>query len=471
MSKLSKDTKFEFDPEFQQAILQYTLTDRNGHKALKLFDDTFFTLIEHQVIAKAIKTYFKRKKKLPQDKIYLKEEIRQLLTSRDYSKYFQEKEREDILKLVSKLYSTPVKDGDELLLKIAQFNSYCRLKDTLERVNLQDFNQYENFAAQVQKAIAIHSSHKSDAGTWLLADLEKRQAERSSEGDIFPTPWRQLNKISSSHRGYDKSIVGVIIGPEKKFKTGVLVNLARGYLKLRKRILYVDLENGQNSLALRMEQSISRKEKGDVLSGEYNEQIKKIFRKYKRLGSDIDIKRFPAYSTTALDIEAYMDKQYREHGIKYDGMIIDYVGLMGSISGQKDDTQRISDAYIDIKNLTERKDLEITWTANHITREAKKRIASRYEPNDTAKCIDINRHVDLMLGVNYTEEEYEQGVMRLELIQQRDGESEGRIFTWVDRKTQHVKEFSKSEVDKYYEHVRSLTEEEHSKRKKTASDA
>lgn len=119
---------------------------------------------------------------------------------------------------------------------------------------------------------------------------------------------------------------------------------------------------------------------------------------------------------------------------------------MGSCSNMTDDTKRISDAYLDVKNLTLKWKFDITWTGHHITREAHKRRPYKYEPTDTAKCIDINRHVDAMFGINQNDSEKEAGIIRLEVVDIRDGLPDARCYLWMDLKIQRIDEFTSAQI-------------------------
>lgn len=442
------EDKFEFGTEFQETLLQYTVSDRNGYKALNLYKDQYFTLLEHQVIAKTLKLFYERKKQLPADKIILREFLRQLYLTKDFQGALTASDKKLIHRVVTKIYSGPVKGGDDIFDEAVKFARYIDLKHTLEHINLTDYAQYENFATKIRKSITIGNEFKKERGTFLFGDLKRRQFNRQLTDGVSPTPFWQLNRLTNGG-GYDKGSVIVIMGPEKRFKTGMLVNVSKAYLKRRKKVLYIDLENGQESLATRVEQSIMRKTKRDILSGKYDNEIQKKFRKFKRLGSEMDIKRMPAYSTTCNNIQNYVDEQYNEYGIRYDVILIDYVVLLGSISGKKDDVDRISDAYVDLKNLVAFNKFETCWTAHHITREGKKRTATCYHSNDAAKCIDVTRHVDAIIGINQNDGEREAGIVRLEIVEQRDGVRDGRAYFWLDIPTQSAIEFNKHEVDDY----------------------
>ena len=451
MKKEEKDkAKFSFDTDFQEHLLQYTVSDKNGHRAIQLYEDTYFALLEHAVVAKALKLYFKKKKRLPQSKAILREQLRQLLMSRDYQGALSADDKSRINKVVTKIFSGPVKGGDDLLESTVKFAQYIKLKDTVEKVNLSDFGQYDAFASEVRKSITIGNDLKEERGTFLIENLKDRQFRRKFNEDIVPTPFNQLNRLTNAG-GWTKGSVVVIIGPEKEFKTGLMVNIGKGYMKRKKKTLYIDLENGQEAIALRFEQNLMKKSKKDILSGAYDTKISKHFRKYKRLGGEIHIKRFSAYTTNCTHIQSYIDLLYNEFGIKFDNLIVDYAALLGAISGNTDDTQRISDVYIDIKNLALHNGYDHCWTPHHVIRGAEKRFQTKFLSSDTAKCIDIARHVDAMLGYNRSELDIAMNTARLEIVDQRDGVQHGFALFHVDYEKQLATETSKSERREYQE--------------------
>lgn len=125
---MPKKEKFQFDTEFQQTLLGFTVQDKQGYKALKLYHDTYFTLLEHQIIAKALKLYYKEKHKLPKSNIIFKEYLRQLFNTRDFANLILPDDRLQVAKLVDSIYTMAVKDGDEILLSASRFQSYVSLK-------------------------------------------------------------------------------------------------------------------------------------------------------------------------------------------------------------------------------------------------------------------------------------------------------------------------------------------------------
>src|ERR1700759_2288417 len=108
---MSQNEKYQFDVDFQQEILQFTVTDlKSGHKALELFKSEYFTLIPHTLIAEALKKYYAKKYIVP-SKAVLKEEIRQIFRRKEWQRVLMDSDKEQTFKAVDRIYRRPVKDA------------------------------------------------------------------------------------------------------------------------------------------------------------------------------------------------------------------------------------------------------------------------------------------------------------------------------------------------------------------------
>ncbi len=456
--------KFEFGEDFQENILQYAVTDNNGYRILTLIKDYYFTLVEHQIVAAAIKDFYKRKKKIPKGKAVLREFIRKFISQKNISTLLTAEDKPKIDSLLTRIYKSSVKDGEEVMEQTLKFARYVELKDVLENADLKNFDQYEVFSTSIQKAIRLGIEFKENRGTLLIENLRDRQSRRRVQDEVIPTPFRQVNQHTNAG-GFPKGSVIVLMGPEKEFKTGALVNVVRAGLRQRKKILYVDLENGQDNLATRLEQSIAKKTKIEILQGQYDEAIQKVFRKYKRLGSEVDVKRFPALITSTAHLQMYVDNQYAEMGIRYDWVIIDAPHLMSSLENIKEEEQRISNVFVEIKNFTELNQFDICYCAAHTKRDAEPRFATKFKSSDIAKCHDITRTVDALFGYQRSEIDKKLNTARWEIIDQRDGVSFGAAIFKVDYARQRMDECSKIEVEVYYQSIGEQVEAEEPKKK------
>ncbi len=473
MQKTELD-KFLFDVDFQDEILRYTLKDKNGYKALLLYKFEYFDLEDQKIIARAVHRFFKRTGRVPRSSALLNEELNGLFKTRDYAQAFLPKDRTAIKKKVTRLYKGILKEPDEILSKIKTFASYVEFKKVLEEVNLNDYNQYSTYLKKIQSAINVGMTINERQGLFIVnAAASRFIGRKASEDLIVPTRIRQMDKLTNAG-GYARGSVIVVIDKPKKGKTLFLVNVARWFISKRsekalaknKRVIYFDLENGEQNISFRIDQAVAQANKLEVMQGKHDEKLRKIYRKLRRLGGEVYVKRLPAYSTTN-DFQKVLDDIYSEYGIKFEVAVIDYMGLMGAVSGKKDDFERISDAYLDVKNWADHNELDMVFTGHHVKREAYNRRATRYRSDDLAKCIDIERHVDAIYGIQQNDTEEGAGIMRLELIVQRDGLPSGRAMFYVNLAHQKLVEFSTAQLHEYEETIgKDVRVEEESKPKR-----
>lgn len=436
--------KFEFGIDFQELILKYTVTEKKGYKLLELYDDTYFVLTPHAVIAYGLKKYYKKKKRVPEE-TYLRETLRSLdYSQKDVFENVTDEDRASLDNIITKLYSGTVADATLIVEKCINFARYVKFKEEMEKIDINRYDSYEQSLNKLRDANNIGSTIQEDYGVLVVEGIKERAHKRDQLVVSQPTPFWQFNKLLNSG-GTTKGNVILIAAEAKRFKTGFMINVCRYLMRRKRKVIYFDLENGQNALVLRAEQSIIRASQMEVASGELDERLLKVLRKYRRLGAEMMIKRMPAYQTTTDDLQAYLDKVKRDLGLTFTDCVIDFPDLMASLSGTKEDTQRISDAYVDVKNFAELNQFDSTFVASHVTREAAKRRGTIYIQNDLAKCIDKMRHVDIALGLQENEEEMQQGVIRMEIMEQRNG-GKGRMYFWVNFEKQLMTEFNHKEV-------------------------
>lgn len=447
---MAKKEKFEFGIDFQKLILQLTVTDRvEGLKIIKYYEDSYFTLLSHATIAYLIKSFYKKKRRIPSESV-LRENLRLYYRTREAAN-FTDQDKTEISNVIQEIYSQPVPDGDVIVEKCISFARYISFKSELENIDITKYDSYAAYADKLKKAQNIGEEAIENYGTFLVGGMHDRAYNRELM-QSWPTPYWQLNRLLNS-KGLGRANLIMLMSQQKRFKTGSLINIGLAYMKRRKKVLYIDLENGEQAITTRSEQSVGNVDQEDILSSVIDKKLMKVFRRYKRIGAEMIIKRMPAYKTTADDIGNLIDIYKVRFGLVIDILIVDYGDLLGAVSKVVDDTKRISDAYVDLKNLGVEKDLEAIYTASHVTTEAHKRTATRYVAGDVAKCRDKVSHVDMAIGVQESEIEMENGVMRWEIIEQRNGSRMGKVLFWVDIKKQRMVEFTKSEVDDYYEQL------------------
>lgn len=438
--------KFEFTPEFQLEILRYIIRNPEGPIALTRIKPSYLTLIEHGLIAEGINKYFKKRKKIPSENV-LKQVISDILHTKDYADLVTKDDIPTINSIIKDLYSKPLQDAEYIQDKIWEFSTYVEMKNLNDSLDLNNFDQYEEYSKKVARILQNSKPAQKDEPLYFIRDVSSRQLRRQTEADIIPSPFWQLNDLTNAG-GFPRASILVLLDKPKAKKTFTLVNLAKGYLRMKKSVLYVDLENGKAQIMDRFSQSSISKTKKEIYSGEFDKIESRHARKLAKLGVEFIVQRMPAMITTAVNIRELI-LELRTKGINISVLMLDYAAKMASINGDKDDFERISNVYIDLQNLAEELGLDVVWTANHITREGSKRRTTKYQENDIAKCVDIVRHAQGIFGLNATSQEETDGIQRLEVVVQRDGKPTGRAVFKVDVDKQRAVEFTREERKAY----------------------
>lgn len=440
--------KFSFTPDFQLEILRFIIQDKEGGLVLGRLKPSYLVLIEHSLICEGILKYFKKTKKIPSQNV-LKEVIKEMLESKAYVDLVTKDDIPTIERTIKNLYSIQLSDSEYIKEKIYKFSTYVEMKNLNDSFDLDNFEQYEEYSKKIEKVLQKSKPKKEDEPLYMIRDVTERQFKRQSEPSVIPCPFRQLNELTNAG-GYPEHSVNVILDKPKAKKTFFMVNLARGYLRMKKSVLYIDTENGQEQIMDRFIQSSINKTKKELYSGEYDKLEAKHLRKLARFGVELVVERVPAMITNTTYIREKII-QLRNQGIDIKVLMVDYAGKLASIAGDREDFERISNVYIDLSNLAEEMKLDIIWTAHHITREGKKHRKTRYDENDISGSIAIVRNAQVIMGLNATEQEERDDILRTEIVVQRDGLPSGRALFKCSTETQRCTEFTKEQRKEYDE--------------------
>lgn len=462
----TNNIKFTFSTDFQLEILRFLIQSKDGGLVIKRVKPSYLVLIEHSLIAEALYKYYKKTSRIPSKNV-LKEVIKELLESKNYIDLVTKEDIPNIYKVLDNLYSIQLQDADFIQEKVYQFSTYVEMKNLNDSFDLDNFEQYEDYSRKVNKILQNSQPKKEDEPLYLIRDLTQRQFKRRIDPDVIPSPYRQLNELTNAG-GFPSGSVLVLLDKPKAKKTFFLVNIAKGYLRMKKSVLYIDTENGKDQIMDRMIQSSINISKKDLYTGDFDKKESSHIRKLSRFGVEMVIERVPAMVTDCNVIRDLIHK-LRNQNIDIRVVMIDYAAKLASISRDKEDFDRISNVYIDIQNMADEEGLDCIWTANHITRDGAKHRETRYEENDISGAISIIRNAQGIYGLNATPQEEADGIQRLEVVVQRDGKPTGRAVFKVDVEHQRAIELTREQRRTYDEVYGSALDEKFKKQNKDKS--
>lgn len=443
--------KFQFSVVFQLELLKYLIQSNEAIMVISKIKSSYFTILEHNLVCESLLRAFKKYKKIPGEVVLL-EHTQNMLNSSEFVNLTTKDDLPELQLIIRKLYSEHIQDEDIIKSSLKQFIAYIEMRDVSATTDFTNFTNVREYYQKVGKIIReVEGDLTNNEPTYyMVSDVVQRQLQRKVDPEVNPTPFRQVNDLTNAG-GYPTSSIIVLLDKAKAKKTFTLLNVARGYLAMRKNVLYIDTENGANQIMGRMIQSTMQKTKLDILSGDYDQTERRHMRKYRNIKAEFIVKRVPAMIADTNTIRGIIQEVETEKNIKIGVIMIDYAGKLASLSRDKDDFERISNVYIDIQNMAMDLKIETIWTAHHITREGSKHQETRYEENDISGAISIIRNAQAILGLNQTDQERENNIQRMEVVVQRDGKPVGRALFHLDVDKQRMTEFTRSQRKAYDE--------------------
>jgi len=194
-----------------------------------------------------------------------------------------------------------------------------------------------------------------------------------------------------------------------------LTNLATNYTKLKRNVLFIALEELENRMVLKFEQSMLRQNRSAILSGSsLNEKNFNIFQNFYKnnrgIFGNLLFARYSPRTVTPAKVEQLISDVKIRMGIDVDVVIIDYPELLRNpqaTGNEADDGGRL---FEEMRRIAQDYNV-VMWTAAQMNRtaySAQIRTAEHMEGSHRKK-----NAAELVLTVNQTPEEYDAGFIRL----------------------------------------------------------
>ena len=205
----------------------------------------------------------------------------------------------------------------------------------------------------------------------------------------------------------------MFMGPMKRGKTQMLTHLAVHSTWVGFNTVFISLEGGYGDNAIRFWQNVGS------ISNQYKELRSKAVRKVLKFNRQakgvLKLKSFPPYSAGCDDIKRYLDSLDAVENFQPHVLLVDYLGAMGEPKGKSG-----RDVYDynskQLKGLSEERKM-IVISAHQGNKKTLEKM--NMHPSDIPEDVRILANVDALYGLNQTEEEKEEDVIRLNVLLHR----------------------------------------------------
>ena len=281
-------------------------------------------------------------------------------------------------------------------------------------MNLDNEQFMEKVADEFKQIMMIDISGKQQEIINVLDDTEhKRRALSTLYQNTISTGFVPIDMLNGG--GLAKGELGMIVAASGTGKTLILTNLATNYTKLKRNVLFIALEELENRMILKFEQSMLRQNKSQILTGSAlnEDQFNKLQNFYKQNRAQFGNLLFARYSPrtiTPAKVEQLISDCKLRMGIDIDVVIIDYPELLRNPMATGNEAEDGGKLFEEMRRIGQDYNV-VMWTAAQMNRTAY--AASIRTSEHMEGSLRKKNAAELILTVNQTPEEYNAGFIRL----------------------------------------------------------
>ena len=248
----------------------------------------------------------------------------------------------------------------------------------------------------------------------VIDDAEyKRLALSTLYQNTIPTGFAAIDMLNGG--GLAKGELGIIVAASGTGKTLVLTNLATNYTKNKYNVLFIALEELENRMILKFEQSMLRRNRSEILTGgalneENFDKYQEFYKKKREHFGNLFFARYSPRTVTPTKVEQLISDVSIRNGVQIDVVIIDYPELLRNPDATGNEADDGGKLFEEMRRIAQEYNV-VMWTAAQMNRtaySAQIRTSEHMEGSHRKK-----NAAELVLTVNTTPEEYNAGFTRL----------------------------------------------------------
>lgn len=234
--------------------------------------------------------------------------------------------------------------------------------------------------------------------------------------NIHPTCWKALNSMTSLGGFYSPQLIIFAAAP-KSFKTGVMLNLLLGWVRMGLKIYFADTENGEKSIHRRSMQHFLELTAA-ALHEDYT-QFEDMANQIRVCGGDMWVDSYPAYASSVGDMDERLEELKECENFIPDIICMDSIDhFTPTDSSIKDPRHKITAVYFEVINLNKRRKV-LTIAPSQVNKAAVGKQV--FDMKDLGEDFRKTANCHAAFALCQDPDEEIAGMMRVVPIVQRDG--------------------------------------------------
>jgi replicative DNA helicase len=431
---------YEFAENIQRGIIYLLKSDDDFYcQIVNLVKGEYFEFPVHENIFSTITDYHEKYRQLPSDDLILEDVKKKKRQSEDLSDY------EDELIYINSLDTSTINNKDYYVDLIEDFAKREAMKNAIKDcLVLIKENRVEETEEVVRKALTI--SRSVDNGLNYFPSVKERWERilNNDDTDKFRTPFTSLNRVLEG--GLSAKELGMVVSPAGVGKSLFLVNQGVESLIEGRKVLYVSLEMSEDKIAQRFDSIMTLIPQSRLKSNQLtlHERLQVFQDEFP--GSKLMIKEFPTGLANVNTLRVLLNQLKNFEDFTPDIIIVDYLELLRPTTEGMAEYQAQQRVAEELRGLGVENNCLI-WTATQTNRQG--RTVNIITDAELADAYGKIRTCDFAISLNQTEEEFDNGRMRVYVMKSRNSRQRFIVPAIVDynilRMSESTEEFEDSE--------------------------
>jgi len=334
-------------------------------------------------------------------------------------------------RLLGVIHADPLTDRQFVIDTIAEFARHQALFNaTLGMADALDAKDQTKVTAaiagfeQAKDVGAIDQVKAHDFKVDRKERLAKRKARLNGGTAIggITTGIPELDKQLTPWSGWGRKELSILMGPPKSGKTAALVTFAVNAAKAGLRVFYASCEVSEEILGERADANISGIPLRELIAREMElEQALDAFENSPLTG-ELIVQSFPIRTLKVSALKRIL-KKYQAQGQDFDMIVVDYGDILMPEQMYSDKRHGLAEIFQDLRAMATEFNAAVL-TATQTNREGTKKAARNVtDGTDVAEDYEKVRTADVLITINASEDDKEQGEVVLYFSEMRNAES------------------------------------------------
>lgn len=334
-------------------------------------------------------------------------------------------------RLLGVIHKDPLKDRQFVIDTIAEFARKQALAnatiEVVDALDTGDIAKIDKSLLAMEEAKSVGAADAARATEFVTSRQERQQqrAQRAAGGFLnggITTGHPELDTKLTPHRGWGRKELSILMAPPKGGKTAAMIHFAKNAAEAGFNVFYASCEVSEEIIGDRLDGNISGVPLRELDSRASDVDAALQQWENKPGIGRLDVQAFPIRTLKVSELTRILKKR-ESQGIKYDMIVVDYLGIMRPETHYADKRFGLAEIGQDLRAMATVFNAAVL-TAYQTNREGTKK-AQRHvsDGTDAADDYEVVRTADALITINADEDMKQTGQVLLYFSEMRNAES------------------------------------------------